>query len=632
MIRPGLERVDDSPIREPSGSDREPGEPAPGEILEERYKVIGELGSGGMGIVYRAEHLRLRRQVAIKMLRQPFSGAQDLRPRFEREARALAALSHPNIVAVTDYGVHSGRPFLVMELVEGRTLRTVIDEGGVVIDRAVDIARQLLEGVAFAHRRGLVHRDIKPGNVLLQPLESGRELVKILDFGFAKFLEGESEHGATGLATLTKSAIGFGTPAYIPPEQATGGTTDARTDVYSLGVVLFELLTGKQPFEGEIGELVHKHLVEPPPRLAEVRPDVPFNPALQEIIDKAMAKKQVDRYDDASEMLAALRLVHEPSGLMELPTEPVEPLPSPIDAHAPTLRPPSTSGSELGLPSLRATPKSKGRGPARYGLWLAGAMVIAIGAGVYLAQPDDVEEGQEMLVRAANQAATKLRDRERANAERVVAERAPAAETVDEESASEEATAEEGAPEETATAAVEEATTEGAGAEEEAAIAEAEAAAEAAAPAERTSADPWEATPVPRELARLRRRVYGRGQISATLLRQLRQYARENRGDPRPSLLLGDAYLRKGWSQDALERYELAYTLSPDSRNDPRMLRNIVQIIATVPVMAPKASEALTRMYGAEARQAVYDAARAPDLDVEARRRLRALYRQLPRR
>jgi serine/threonine-protein kinase len=603
-------------------------------VLEERYRVVGELGSGGMGVVYRAEHLRLRRHVAIKMLRQPFSGAQDLRPRFEREARALAALSHPNVVIVTDYGVHAGRPFLAMELVEGRTLRTIVDEGLTDVDRAVDIARQLLEGVAFAHHCGLVHRDIKPSNVLLSPLEGGRELVKILDFGFAKFVEGESEHG-----TITRSAIGFGTPAYIPPEQATGGTTDARTDVYSLGVVLFELLTGKQPFEGEMAELIHKHLVEPVPRIADARPGISFAPELQDIIDRAMAKKKDDRFDDASMMLAALRAVNDPSGLAELPPGVLD---APIQARAPTARPASVSGSQLSLPALREVYRQKRGGGLPW--LLAIAMLAAIGVGVYLAWPGEVEEHTNAVTAAAASAAREAGERIRHR--QVAGAAAEQAAEGTEEQAGEVAegaddTAAEGAGGEAAAEHVAAASAdEGAEATQDDVAAPADAVAAEGTGAEAevepdqsaVARDPWATAPVPRELARLRRRVYGRGQVTDAILRQLRQYARDNRADARPSLLLGEAYMRKGWSQDALERYELAYSISADARHDARMLRNLVRIVAEVPGLAPRTSDDIKRMYGAEAREAIDAALGSRTLDDEAIRRLRTLRRQLPRR
>ena len=640
-IPPVLERVDDSSadtgVRGPTSPD---DLPSPGDVLEERYRVVGELGSGGMGVVYRAEHLRLRRHVAIKMLRQPFSGAQDLRPRFEREARALAALSHPNIVIVTDYGVHAGRPFLAMELVEGRTLRTIVDEGLTDVDRAVDIARQLLEGVAFAHHCGLVHRDIKPSNVLLSPLEGGRELVKILDFGFAKFVEGESEHG-----TITRSAIGFGTPAYIPPEQATGGTTDARTDVYSLGVVLFELLTGKQPFEGEMAELIHKHLVEPVPRIADARPGIFFAPELQDIIDRAMAKKKDDRFDDASVMLAALRAVNDPSGLAELPPGVLD---APIDAHAPTVRPASVSRSQLSLPALREVYRQKRGGGLPW--LLAIAMLAAIGVGVYLAWPGEVEEHTNAVTAAAASAAReageRIRHRQVAGAAAEQAAEATGeqsgeiAEGADDTVAADEAGAAEPGGEPAAEASADdgaETTQDEATQDDGAVLADAVAAEGAAAEADlepeqsAVARDPWATAPVPREPARLRRRVYGRGQVTDAILRQLRQYARDNSADARPSLLLGEAYMRKGWSQDALERYELAYSISADARHDARMLRNLVRIVAEVPGLAPRTSDDIKRMYGAEAREAIDDALGSRNLEDEAIRRLRALRRQLPR-
>ena len=271
-----------------------------GRLLAGRYRVIRRLGEGGMGSVYEAEHVQLGRRVAIKLLHEQHATSIDLRTRFEREARMLSQLRHPNVVTITDFGIDDGKPFLVMDLLSGRDLASLIKEGRVAPERAIGIVRQILRGVAHAHARGLVHRDLKPHNVMVEVLEDGSDHVTVLDFGLARDTAG-------GSGTLTRSGIVVGTPAYMAPEQAGGGSADARADVYALGNVLFELLAGRRPFPfSEAHELLRAHLLTPPPSLKETCHDLDVPPELDALVARALAKEARDRYPDAAAMLAAI--------------------------------------------------------------------------------------------------------------------------------------------------------------------------------------------------------------------------------------------------------------------------------------------------------------------------------------
>ncbi len=295
-----------------------PGEEIPldaGSVLDGRYRVVDVLGTGGVGIVYRAEHLGLKREVAVKVLRKSFVEHTSLRPRFDREARAMAAMSHPNIVSVMDYGVADGAPFIVMEHLEGRTLRSLMDEGPVPETEALRIGRALLRGLGYAHGRGLVHRDVKPGNVFLQALDAQGEHVKLLDFGFAKIQAGSELTTGSMISQVDET---FGTPAYMSPEQSMGDNLDHRADLYSVGVLLFEMLAGDKPFDGELHEIVKAHLATPVPPIEEFRPDVRVRPALAEFLAKAMAKNPKDRFESADAMAHAIE---------ELPRESLVPKP-----------------------------------------------------------------------------------------------------------------------------------------------------------------------------------------------------------------------------------------------------------------------------------------------------------------
>ncbi|MCC6972116.1 MAG: serine/threonine protein kinase, partial [Phycisphaerales bacterium] len=295
-----------------------------GTLLRERYRVESRIGSGGLGVVYEGIDVSLGRPVAIKVLHRDVAAITELRQRFEREARALAALTHPHIVSISDFGVHEDVPFLVMELLTGTTLDTLLsNEGPLDPERALTIGTQIVRALAFAHSRGVVHRDLKPSNVFIMRQEGVDDHVKVIDFGLAKFLETDE-----GEPTITQAGSIFGTPAYMAPEQASGGRCDARTDVYSAGVLLFELLAGRRPFLGSTRvEVIRGHLIETPPTLAAARPALLVKPQLEDLVARALAKAPRDRPVDAAALLDAL--------------ETLPPFAARIDPASPSLRPPA---------------------------------------------------------------------------------------------------------------------------------------------------------------------------------------------------------------------------------------------------------------------------------------------------
>ena len=271
------------------------------------YRIVEIIGEGGMGVVYLAEDTHLARKVAIKFLS---SLDHHYRARFLREARAVSALSHPNVAAVYDYGeTDDGKPYLVMELVKGQTLSQLIEEGGLTLARAIQIVSAIAEALGEAHHQGIIHRDIKPSNVVI----TERGQVKVLDFGLVKqilepFSKDTDASASTLFTTHTRSDVIVGTPLYFSPEQATGRSVDGRSDLFALGAVMYECISGRSAFGGssviEIGaQVIH---VEPPPP-SKFNPRVPAE--LDRITMKALAKKAEERYQSAEEMLADLRPV-----------------------------------------------------------------------------------------------------------------------------------------------------------------------------------------------------------------------------------------------------------------------------------------------------------------------------------
>ncbi len=267
-----------------------------GETLLSRYKITEALGVGGMGEVYLAEDRELGRRVAIKFLPKGSGADADLIKRFQREAKAAAALNHPSIITIYDAGSHEGRPFLVMEHVEGEALSTVINRRDLPIDMALAIAIQICEGLAAAHEAGITHRDIKPDNILVD--ESGR--VRILDFGLAKL---------TGTSVLTASDATVGTVNYMSPEQARGDEVDQRTDLFSLGVLLYEMLAGQRPFRGEHRAAVMYAIINEDPQPLR-RYNLAASDELDTILAKLLAKNREERYPNAAAVIVDLRGEH----------------------------------------------------------------------------------------------------------------------------------------------------------------------------------------------------------------------------------------------------------------------------------------------------------------------------------
>jgi len=275
-----------------------------GDCVADRYELEELVGTGGMSSVYRALDTLLERNVALKILHPHYGDDDEYVERFRREARAVAQLSHPNIVTVIDRGEDDGQQYIVFEYVDGDSLKQLVDrDGPLPARRAAELALQIADALAFAHHSGLVHRDVKPQNVLVT--EDGE--AKVTDFGIARSLD--VEHGVTQTGTV------LGTSNYLSPEQARGQTVTPATDVYSLGVVLYELLTGEVPFPGEnFVAVAMKHINEPPPSLLQRRPDLPMR--LVSTVERALAKDPANRFASmdafASELRACLAELGSP--------------------------------------------------------------------------------------------------------------------------------------------------------------------------------------------------------------------------------------------------------------------------------------------------------------------------------
>ena len=336
-----------------------------GSLVDERYKILEAMAAGSMGAVYRAERVPVGKQVAIKFLHASVAMEPEFQIRFERETRVMSKLAHPNCVSVVDFGVWDQAPYLVMELVNGTTLRALLDDGPLAPVRALGLMRQIASGLAYAHSQDLVHRDVKPANIMISDEIGTGEHVRILDFGLARLRTGATTAGRD--ATLHNVVVG--TPNYMAPEQTVGGgAIDARTDIYAAGVVLFEMVTGERPFIAEeTMQLLGMHRAAKIPRLAERAPDIEMPDGLQEIIDTAMAKKPGDRYQNAIELASAIDDIIDPRPV-ELRVSGSRPVQrkSAIVATAPT---------ELDV----TTPSGPSETPHRWRSALAIGVLLAVG-------------------------------------------------------------------------------------------------------------------------------------------------------------------------------------------------------------------------------------------------------------
>jgi len=341
-----------------------------GQVIKGLYKIYDEVGSGGIATVYLARNLRTNQIVAVKVVHSHIAKDPEVIKRFQREAGLLTGLSNPHLVQVFDHGVENGRHYLVMEYVEGRTLKSIIsEEGALDVDRSLGIARQIAEGLAEVHHRGIVHRDIKPQNLMIQP----NGTVKVMDFGIARIAD---------LSALTRSGYLVGTPHYISPEQAMGERVDHRSDLYSLGVVLYEMLMGRVLFDADSPiSVALKHLNEPVPSLRLQRADIP--PEVEALVDRCLAKDREERFQSAGELIAAIDRVSSQPISAQAETVVAAPVKAPPPAAPPSppvARPPVA-------PLQRAAPRVRRKsgvpwvaiGAAVMGVLCLGALAVAGG-------------------------------------------------------------------------------------------------------------------------------------------------------------------------------------------------------------------------------------------------------------
>jgi serine/threonine-protein kinase len=278
-----------------------------GTLLDRKYRLDAPLGRGGMGAVYRATHVMLGKTVAVKLIKADLVGSPDMVRRFQREARAATSLNHPNIVSVYDLGqAGDGTLYIAMELVEGRSLKEEVTASGPMQPgRIASLLTQVASALGVAHRHGIVHRDLKPQNLMISRAEDGTEVVKLLDFGIAK----THEEGAT---QLTQTGFALGTPQYMAPEQAAGKAVDGRTDLYALGVILYEMLTGEVPFnDPSTPAVLVKHLSELPEPPSRRKAGLSISPLLEHAALKCLEKDPANRFQTAEEFIAAIAPVRE---------------------------------------------------------------------------------------------------------------------------------------------------------------------------------------------------------------------------------------------------------------------------------------------------------------------------------
>jgi serine/threonine-protein kinase len=518
-------------------------DPFIGRTLNGRYEVRARLGVGGIGVVYEGRHVQLDRPVAIKVLQQSAVASREWRGRFEREARVLSTLAHPNIVKLTDSGFDGDVSYLVMELLEGKTLADLIGEGPVPPERALAIIGQTLRGLAFAHRQGIAHRDLKPANIFLQALPDHADHVRLVDFGTAKFLEGASAAGPA--ENLSRAGGVFGTPAYMSPEQARAERVDTRADIYAAGVILFEMLAGRLPFVADTPErMMEAHVYEPVPSLPELCPDLSIARLVQPVLERAMAKKPASRYPQALWMLSALEALDGgPRGadasasvattLRNLP---------PVRRERPPPEPPT-------LKDVPRVPPVRPSGAPRARPW---RVVIAL-----------------VMLAAAGTAAGMFVRRQRApliEDAKPLAARAPAAD-----------------PQTQPTPPTPAPQTKPA----------------SGGTTGQRARDPWQ-EPVPEALKPLRDKLEHGVRLTEGGLGPAYAFSRQNPTDPRPWLLIGHAYAQIGWLSDSVERYQRAYRADPTSRGDPHMLEDLLKAVSHR-VAGRAAERAIRDIYGAEA-------------------------------
>jgi serine/threonine-protein kinase len=390
------------------------------DLLDGQFQILQKIGSGGMGSVYKAAQPAMNRMVAVKILHPKLTNRKDLVSRFRREARAMSHLTHPNTVKVFVYGdLDDGSLYIVMEYLEGRNLNQVVrKEGPLPVERAIPVLIQVCGALHEAHLQGIIHRDLKPENIFLSTNGGLKDYPKVLDFGLAKVTERELRPGSI---MLTQEGMVFGTPEFMSPEQAQGKPLDARSDLYSLAIILYEVLTGKLPFDARTPmEYIQMHVTKPPILLDDRVSGKRFPPGLGAVINKALQKRPEDRYASAAEFAQALKpfaglqgkgyTALMPRGtneavLQSYPTgnegaKPSDLLPIPVvlpssaptgdgsaqdDPSAPAARPPSLAQSPAlaGVAPLSSAPLGAGAlaAPRRRAGYPTTGMMVGIAAG-----------------------------------------------------------------------------------------------------------------------------------------------------------------------------------------------------------------------------------------------------------
>jgi serine/threonine protein kinase len=360
----------------------------PGSILAGRYKVTGRLGGGSMGQIYRATQQPGGREVAIKVLSSEVDGnAERFRKRFVREAAVVARLNHPNVVAVYDYGeTDNGDVFMAMEHIPGAPLSEVMRTlGPLPVSRALAISIQVARALRKAHNHGVVHRDLKPANIMVRPDEDGFDFVKVLDFGLLKLFSpdhGEVEGAFTDEALTTAGSL-MGTPGYMAPEQAVGEAIDSRADIYSFGVMMFQMLTGRLPFEDEgLVELVTAQVLKPVPTIREVAPEVVVPDHLEQIVRRCLDRHRNLRYQTVDELLVDLKRVWrlETDESYGTETFSIPSLPVLVDLDGATAEPEERPFAEPS--TLLVEPPVASRGPWVYLALAFLAVAITLGAWI----------------------------------------------------------------------------------------------------------------------------------------------------------------------------------------------------------------------------------------------------------
>ncbi len=401
--------------------------------IDGRFRIDSILGAGGMGAVFRATQLSVQREVAIKILRPELTDREEFFARFFREARVVSDLEHPNVVRLIDFGQDTDRDllFLVMELVRGVALEELVQQGRLSQAMALEVVHQISGALTEPHRRGIIHRDLKPENLIVVPVSDGSVQVKVLDFGIAQVMEAETK--------LTQTGATYGTPAYMAPERSQQGVTDARSDLYSLGVLLFEMLTGEQPFVADTGiRVIFQHIFEEPPSLRGIFSDDEVHPEVVELVEDLMAKDPDrrpqtaravrDRVDELRRKLASgpARIDPDAPAPFAAALLPRVPLPRPaapdgeaVDPHGTTRsqwevatrKAPSPMVTAEVAPERRAetTAQSSPEVPKRRrGLWIAGlgAVLLLMGCGglvgltwllVQLSSPEELQTEEEAV-------------------------------------------------------------------------------------------------------------------------------------------------------------------------------------------------------------------------------------------